>query len=181
MRTIKVLPIEQMYFIKKISLDDTISSLVVCYARNLSEEYRMNPDRSAREKHLYLGYSEKEFPCDVLDKKILKEIQRNFPKAKPQSSLLMLNVDKENYQIWLSQYEKKELNIVIEYVSSNGLADRVHNIQPKIEVYYPRVRSDHNRRMNTNIHIIADDSNEYCQLCSLLDKSYKLMSDVINN
>ena len=181
MRAICVLPLEKMFFIKKISLEDTISGEVVCYARNLSEEYRMNPDKAARENHLYLGYSEKDFPCDELDKKILEEIQRKFPNAQPHTSLMMLNADMENNQMWLSQHARKDLNIVIEFVSPLGPIRRVHNNKPKIEIYYPRVMHEHHGRMNTNINILVNNNNEYQRLCSLLDSSYKIMSDIVEN
>lgn len=181
MRTISVLPLEKMFFIKKISLEDTISSVVVCYARTLSEDYRMKPDKSARENHLYLGYEENDYPHDILDKRILKELQSKFPNAQPHTSLMMLNADMENNQIWLSQYEKEELNIIIEFVSPLRPIRRVHDNKPKIEIYYPRVMRAHNKRKNANINIITDNNNEYNELCSLLDNSYKLMSNVINN
>lgn len=178
MRTISVLPLEKMFFIKKISLEDTISSEVVCYARKLSEAYRMNPNKSARDKHLYLGYTEEEYPCDDLDKAILKQIRVNFPEAKSHTSIMMFNVDKEDNTRWLEQYKKEILHVSVVYSPTSGSLTGADVCQKEIEVLSFPVMRGRQRGLNTSICIVTDKPEKYRHLSSLLKETYNLFSDV---
>ena len=174
-KTIRVLPIEEMFFLKKIYLENTSTSDIVCYARKLSRGYKLTPQEDPKENQLYLGYSEDEYPRDELDIEILKQIQEKFPHAKPHTSLTMFNVDKEDNTRWLNQYKRETRKISIVYNHSHINRDA----QPKeIEVMtFPTIR-ERQRSFNTNILINTEKLGDYERLSSLLNDTYSLVSKV---
>lgn len=177
-KTIKVLPLEEMFFLKKIDLEDTISSDVVCYARKVSYDYKLTPKEDPSGKHLHLGYKEEDYPSDKLDREILEHIQEKFPRAKSHTSLMMFNVEKEENAQWLSQYKKDTLKISIVYSPTSYPPLRDAAYPKEIEVlYYPTMGRKHSK-LNTNICIATDKTEEYRTLSSLLDKTYNLFSSV---
>ena len=51
-----------IFFLKKISLENNAFSGVVCYARRISEVYKIRPNEKDKDKVLYIGYKENEYP-----------------------------------------------------------------------------------------------------------------------
>lgn len=173
-KTIRVLPIEEMFFMKKIYLENTSSSDIVCYARKVSRGYKLTPKEDPNGTHLYLGYKEEEYPCDELDREILKQIQEKFSKAEPHTSLMMFNVNKEDDAQWFAQYQnKKILRISIEYSPTSGSLANADACHKEIEVLLRGMQ----RHLNTNICITTDQPEKFRHLCSLLNETYDLFSN----
>lgn len=180
-KTIRVLPTEEMFFLKRISLENTPYSDIVCYARKVSYDYKITPNEDPHGNHLHMGYKESEYPCDILDKAILNHIQEKFTKAAPYTSLMMFNSDKEQYAQWLGQYKKEKLNVFIEYSPTSSSVIGVDPYYKEIEVLsFPTMRGMH-RKLNTNIYINTDKLEEFKRLCSLLNGTYDLFSNVCQN
>lgn len=176
MRTIKVLPLDKIFFLKKINLENNAFSGVVCYARRISEVYKIRPNENDKDKVLYLRYKENEYPHDELDEKILENIKEHFPQASVNTSLLMLDVEQENNKRWLIQYEKRKLSIIIEYISPLS-AFRPEKIQKDIEVFYFKSMNERHRKMNTNINIIVENAAEYQKIKTLLNDTFELFTN----
>ena len=172
-KTIRVLPIEEMFFMKKIYLENSSSSDIVCYARMVSRGYKLTPKEDPDGTHLYLGYKEEEYPCDELDREILKQIQEKFSNATPHTSLMMFNVDKENDAQWLAQYQKEKLTVSIVYSPSHGSLTDADACHKEIEVLLRGMQ----RHLNTNISITTDQPEKFRHLSSLLNETYDLFSN----
>jgi len=175
-KRVRVLPLEEMYFLKKIKLEDMFSSAIVCYARKVNENYKLNPEEKAKEEHLIFGYKEEEYPSDDLDKRILEKIFEKFPDAKVQTSLMMLDAERENNVRWASQYRKEMLHIAIEYIPSSYPYTGAEIYQKDIEVFYFSTMSRKQRMLSANVNILTDQFDEYKHLCSLLKDTYSLFS-----
>lgn len=100
MRDIKVLPLENIRFVKSISISTEIAGIPhfakVMYARPMTSEYKMKetPD----DKPSYFGYLEENYPTDAVDELILFAVRNLYPNAKVKTSHLFFNVDEEKYE-----------------------------------------------------------------------------------
>lgn len=177
-RSINMLPKEEIFFLKKINLENTFSSSIICYARKISEQYTIHPEEKAKGEHIYFGYKEDEYPCDELDKKILEQVQIIFPNAVPQTSLMMFDVEKENNAHLLKQYKRDVQHISIEYIPTSYPYTGAEIYQKDIEVFYFPTVKGNQTKYNSNVNIVTDNQDEYKHLCSLLKETYNLFSNV---
>lgn len=177
-KTIRVLPLGEMFFIKKIFLEDVSYGGVVCYARKVSHDYKITYNEEQSKTHLYLEHQEEEYPRDELDYEILKQIQNKFPHAKSQTTLMMFDVDKEDNAQWLNQYSKETLQIIVDYVRPSVYVGNANRPQKAIEVLYSPVMDMRQKKMNANVHIVMSELQKYKHLQSLLENSYELFSKV---
>ena len=178
-KTIRVLPVEEMFFVKKIFLEGSSISDVICSARKVSRGYRLVPEEGSNRDHLYWGYKESEYPCDELDRAILNQIRAMFPKAEPHTSLIMFNVDKENNELWIRGYKKQTMHITVVYVSTSGSSiGRTDARQKEIEVFSLPVMQEHQRKLNTDICIVTDNTDQFARISTLLNETYVLFSSI---
>lgn len=173
---IKMLPNDRIVFVKKINLENTRISGVLCYARKPYDGYSMRPKKKTQLEHNMFGYQEDEYPSDVLDMKILDGVKKQFPNAICQTSILMFDKEVERNQFWMSQLNKEVFKLIIEYVPSVypyiGAGAEGRNM----EAYYIPLSEERLNRINTNLIIQTENRSEYEQCVGLLKNTYELFS-----
>ena len=178
-KVIKALSKDEIVFLKKINLENTRFSGVLCYARKPYDGYSMRPiQKDQFERNMY-GYQEEEYPSDMLDVKILECIRQQFPNAICQTSILMFDSEVERNQYWLSQHKKEVFQIHLNYVPSTPPYTGATGMVKEIEIYYYPLPEEKLNRLNENLLITTDNFNDYKRYESLLNNTYKLFSNVI--
>ncbi len=178
-KAIKVLPLNEMCFLKKINLENTSSSAIVCYARKLADNYKLTAGKKAKGNHLFWGYKEEEYPCDELDRKILEQIREKFPNATVQTSLMMMDVERHNNAQWAEQYQKEKFQIIVEYIPSANPTRGSISYKKDLEVLYTPMLKGRQKILKTNLCIITSHTTEYDKLHSLLEKTYATFSTIL--
>lgn len=178
---ITMLPIERIVFVKKINIENTFSSDVLCYVRKPSEQYSMKPeDKSTLERAIF-GYKEQEYPCDELDEAIIDFLQSKYPNAKCQTTLLMFDSEIAHNVHWLKQYQKHILQIIIEYIPEHLPPIGADSHLGTIEVYSMPDPLRKRNHLDSPIIITTSYHDEYSHLCSLLDNSYTVFSEALKD
>lgn len=178
---IKALPSEKIVFLKKINLENTYSSDVVCYARKISDSYTIVPNKD-RQDILMFGYDENEYPCDDLDLGILDFLHQKFPNAVCHTSLIMFDKEVENQKQLAHALKLEETELLVEY-SPTSLPPVVSG--PVIE--HEKIYVIHNpynegrKKLNTYIQLVTSNGAIYKNLCQLLKGTYVSFLDVLNS
>ena len=117
MRTIHVLPQEQIKYVKTISFNveyfGKYYSGKIVYKRNLSETYKMDETKRSDIDRCLCFYPEECYPCDIIDKIILKGVREKYPMAKVNTKLMLCDVELEDITKELSNYVKETFVIYI--------------------------------------------------------------------
>lgn len=118
MKTIHVLPQEQIKYVKTISFNveyfgEYYSGKIV-YKRNLSETYKMDETKRSDIDRCLCFYPEECYPCDIIDKIILKGVREKYPMAKVNTKLMLCDVELEDITRELSNYVKETFVIYIQ-------------------------------------------------------------------
>lgn len=119
--TIHVLPENEIYLVRKISLFDKSDRRkqpimgTLIYARRFDKirNYIMHPHPMDQFNRCVYGYKEDEYPHDILDDLILDTMRNLFPKAERKSEILMFNVDKDKYEYIRVNYKKTEIKLMV--------------------------------------------------------------------
>lgn len=175
---IEMLPMEKIVFVKKINLESTRMSGILCYARKLYKGYSFKTSNKNKQEGLILGHNEDEYPKDALDIKILEQVYKQFPNAECQTSLLMFDIEKVHNKHLMSQLRGEVMHISLEYIPSSFPPFGAEVYQRNVEIYYYPLPDERLNRLNENINIVVDDLNEYKHLKSLLCDTYELFSNV---
>ena len=176
-KRIKMLPIQETFFLKKVNLQNTYDSGVLCYARSIFDGYKIERSKEAKQDDNFWGVKENEYPSDILDKKILSFIQEKFPQAECHTSLMMLDIEKSRNLQWIEQSEKDVLHIAIEYIPTEYPYTGAEIYQKDVEVFYVPSMKGRQKRLNTNITISTEQRDEYNELCALLKETYILFTN----
>lgn len=180
-REIKALPSENIVFLKKINLENTYSSDIVCYARKISPQYTIVPKKN-RQDILFFGYDEDEYPSDALDQGILRELQKKFPNAQCHTSLIMFDAEVENQRRLSEALKLEKTKLVIEYAPTSlpsvVLLDPV--MRKRIYVLH-NPYNDGKKTLNTFIQLISDNVAEYRHLCELMNGTYVSFEEVLES
>ena len=117
MKTIHVLPQEQIKYVKTISFNveyfGKYYSGKIVYKRNLSETYKMDETKRTDIDRRLCFYPEECYPCDIIDKIILKGVREKYPMAKVNTKLMLCDVELEDITKELSNYVKETFVIYI--------------------------------------------------------------------
>ena len=118
MKTIHVLPQEQIKYVKTISFNveyfGKYYSGKIVYKRNLSETYKMDETKRSDIDRCLCFYPEECYPCDIIDKIILKGVREKYPMAKVNTKLMLCDVELEDITRELSNYVKETFVIYIQ-------------------------------------------------------------------
>lgn len=98
---IETLSDDKIFLVKKINLENTHCSDVICYVRKLSETYKMHPRE--RKSPISIGCQEDEYPSDILDEVILSAIRKEYPNAVCCTSLQFVDKDLVHNVHWAKQ------------------------------------------------------------------------------
>ena len=171
---------KQIVYVKKINLENNYFSDNVCYARRISNTYRITPDQETKNNPFFFGYSEHEYPCDDLDNAIMQKIQNKFPNATCQTSLMMFDIEKENLKHWAGQLRKQTYNVRIEYIPSNpNLMSQAQVCNKAIDVIYIPTHNHPFDSLNSDIVVVTQSLQDFMRLRSLLDNTYIPFSEII--
>ena len=117
MKTINVLPIEEIKYIKTISfdveVDGELCSALIVYKRNLSKDYAMDESKRSDTDRLLCYFPEECYPKDTVDEVILGAIKEVCPGARVSTKLMLCDIEKENLERLLSTYSKHSFKIAI--------------------------------------------------------------------
>lgn len=122
MKTINVLPIEEIFYIKTIYFSveyfGRLYTGKVVYKRNLSEHYVMDESKRSEIDKMFYYYPETCYPKDIIDEIILQGITKKYPNAKVHTQLMLCDVERDDIKNELSHYKKVDFQI---------------NIQPRVD------------------------------------------------
>lgn len=122
MKTINVLSIEDIYYVKTISFSveyyGRLYTGKVVYKRNLSEHYVMDESKRSEIDKMLCFYPENCYPKDIIDEIILQGISKKYPDAKVHTQLMLCDVERDDIVNELSHYKKVDFQI---------------NIQPRVD------------------------------------------------
>lgn len=122
MKTIKVLPLEEIKYVKTICFNMDFCghnyTAKIVYKRNPSTEYKMDNTKRSKVDELMCFYPEECFPKDAIDELILKGVQERYPSAKAYTRLMLCDCEKEDITKELANYPRESFQI---------------NIQPRID------------------------------------------------
>lgn len=117
MKTIHVLPQDQIKYVKTISFNvEYFGKYYFCkivYKRNLSEKYKMDETKRSDIDRWLSFYPEECYPSDVIDKIILKGVREKYPMAQVNTRLMLCDVELEDITKELSNYAKETFVIHI--------------------------------------------------------------------
>lgn len=118
MRTIHILPLDQIKFVKTISFNveyfGKYYSGKIVYKRNLSVTYKMDETKRSDIDRWLCFYPEECYPCDTIDKIILKGVREKYPMAQVNTKLMLCDVELEDITRELSNYVKETFVIYIQ-------------------------------------------------------------------
>ena len=108
MKTINVLPYEEIKFVKIISfeieVDGELRPAIIAYKRELSEQYSLDESKRSELDRLLFFYPEESYPRDEVDGLILEAVKEAYPSAKVSTSLMLCDFEKEQLRRMLSSY-----------------------------------------------------------------------------
>ena len=111
MKTIHVLPQEQIKYVKTISFNieyfGKYYSGKIVYKRNLSETYKMDETKRTDIDRCLCFYPEECYPCDIIDIIILKGVREKYPMAQVNTKLMLCDVELQDITKELSNYVGK--------------------------------------------------------------------------
>lgn len=118
MKTIHVLPQDQIKYVKTISFyveyfGRTYSAKIV-YKRNPSKKYKMDNSKQSDIDRWLSFYPEECYPSDVIDEIILKGVREKYPTAQVNTKLMLCDVELEDITKELSNYAKEAFVIHIQ-------------------------------------------------------------------
>lgn len=176
-KEIRLLPIEQWCYTKKIFLENHYFSGVLVYTRQMSKDYKIVPKDAAN--HLYL-YKEEEYPCDVLDQVILSSIQEKFPDVTCRTHLRGSSMDIDDAKRWIEGREKKDVPLYIRAVENKQLPGIPFPISVplrefgiSLELY--TLKGTKNDSLFAVDMIYSCDSDTYLQLRELAKGTYNII------
>lgn len=118
MRTIHVLPQDQIKYVKTISFNVEYFGKYyfgkIVYKRNLSKTYKMDETKRSDIDRWLSFYPEECYPSDVIDKIILKGVREKYPTAQVNTKLMLCDVELEDITKELSNYTKETFVIHIQ-------------------------------------------------------------------
>lgn len=122
MKTITVLPYDEVKYIKTISFDMDFCgryyTAKVVYKRNLSANYPMDSTKRSKVDEIMCYFPEECYPKDAIDELILKSVLERFPSAKVHTKLMLCDCERDEIMRELSHYPQVSFQI---------------NIQPRID------------------------------------------------
>lgn len=122
MKTINVLPIEEIFYVKTISFSVAYFGRLytgkVVYKRNLTEHYVMDDSKRSKIDKMFYYYPEDCYPKDIIDEIILQGITKRYPDARVHTQLMLCDVERDDIMTELSHYKKVDFQI---------------NIQPRVD------------------------------------------------
>lgn len=122
MKTINVLPVNEIKYVKSISFDVELFGKVyigkIVYKRNMSDIYKMDESKRSSIDKMMCYYPEESFPSDVIDKLLLEGVRNKYPSAHIYTSLMICDSDRDRITKELASYAKVPFHI---------------NIQPRID------------------------------------------------
>ena len=117
MKTMNVLPVEEVKYVKIISFDVEVDGescpALIVYKRNPSKDYTMDDSKRLDTDRMLYYYPEECYPKDAVDEVILGAIKEVCPGARVSTSLMLCDIEKENLEKFLSTYSKHCYMIVI--------------------------------------------------------------------
>ena len=117
MKTVKVLPYEEIKFVKfiafEVEVDGVLCTAQIVYRRNPSENYTLDDSKRSNLDRLLYYYPEECYPQDDVDVIILNAIKEVYPEASLSTRFMLCNVEKEEIERILSTYTKTNFKIVI--------------------------------------------------------------------
>lgn len=115
---VNVLPANEIKYVKTISFTKTFQNQLftakIVYKRNPSDQYKMDDSKQTPFEKMMYFYNEECYPHDLIDEIILRGILKNYPDAQVSTSLMLLDVEKENIEKELSNYKQEEFNLYIQ-------------------------------------------------------------------
>ncbi len=117
MKTINVLPINEIKYVKIISFDIEVDGelcpALIVYKRNLSKDYAMDDSKRSDTDRVLYYYPEECYPKDAVDEVILGAIKEVCPGARVSTKLMLCDIEKENLEKLLSTYSEHSFKIAI--------------------------------------------------------------------
>lgn len=117
MKTINVLPINEIKYVKIISFDIEVDGelcpALIVYKRNLSKDYAMDDSKRSDTDRLMCYYPEECYPRDAIDEVILGAVKDICPAARVSTKLMLCDIEKENLEKLLSTYSTHSFKIAI--------------------------------------------------------------------
>lgn len=117
MKTITVLPVEEVKFVKTISLDMDFCgrnyTAKIVYKRNLSPDYPMDSTKRSKVDEMMSYFPEECYPQDVIDGLIFKSVQERYPSAKVHTRLMLCDCERDEIIRELSNYPQETFHIRI--------------------------------------------------------------------
>ncbi len=122
--TIKVLPIEDIFFIKKITFcpkEGREKELglygVFYYARRPTEGYKIKESKNIYDISSYLNHNEESFPKDDVDEIIKEAIGSQFSVVDVRTDLQLFDVEKEDYKLLFEGQNGHNVTLKISSIS----------------------------------------------------------------
>lgn len=184
-KKITMLSPEQIFFVKRINLENDYFSGIVAYARKLTETYKMNPKKRSKEELYLYHYGEDEYPFDELDKIILDLIRQKYPDAECRTSLQLCNTDLESNLRWKAQRECEALDVRIELVQPVSVPCSIEPIDGPIEQFHLpleaySIRGVANRKpFNINMLYPIHDTKQYDGVKECIENTYHPYGQII--
>ena len=178
---IKALPSENIVFLKKINLENTYSSDVVCYARKISQQYTI-VSKKDRQDILMFGYDEEEYPIDDLDQGILDFLHQRFPNAKCHTSLIMFDIEVKNQKRLAESLKMEKTELLVEYSPTSlppSLSVPVIEHEKMYILHNPY--NEGKQRLDIFVQLITSNMVTYLKLRQLLKETYVSFADVLNS
>ncbi len=117
MKTINVLPINEIKYVKIISFDIEVDGelcpALIVYKRNLSKDYAMDDSKRSDTDRLMCYYPEDCYPRDAIDEVILSAVKDICHEARVSTKLMLCDMEKEQLEELLSTYSKHSFKIVL--------------------------------------------------------------------
>ena len=169
MKTINVLPIEEIKYIKTISFDVEVDGelcpALIVYKRNLSKDYAMDDSKRSDTDRMLYYYPEECYPKDAVDEVILGAIQEVCPGARVSTKLMLCDIEKENLEKLLSSYSKHSFKIAImphikdldAVLKSGKTSWRVFEKELPLYVHLRKRNNDYIRNISTIYYDIENE------------------------
>lgn len=117
MKTIKVLPINEIKYVKSISFNIELFGRLytgkIVYKRDLSDDYKMDESKRSSIDKMMCHYPEECYPSDNIDAIIFEGVRKKYPTAYIQTHLMACDSDRNRIAAELASYATAAFQINI--------------------------------------------------------------------